>query len=221
MATLSSNLKLLMSSENINASELARRTQVAQPIIHRLTTGHNTNPKLATLKPIAEHFTITISQLIGEDPIPSRKTLQLAKAHQKRWSKVPMIQWEQAPEWLISHTTEKPFNDIIFMSTDADISEKAFSLEIKNSAMEPLFPKGTTIVVDPERSPRDNDFVVVHLQGESEPRLKKLVMDGCDHYLKSLNPALEGTKARKVSSLDQYIGVISQAKIDYDETHAE
>lgn len=50
MASFSLNLKTLMSLAKINASELARRTSITQPIINRLSTGQNTNPKLATLQ---------------------------------------------------------------------------------------------------------------------------------------------------------------------------
>nr|WP_244897132.1 S24 family peptidase [Candidatus Coxiella mudrowiae] len=32
--------------------------------------------------------------------------------------------------------------------------------------MEPLFPEGTTIIVEPKRKPRDRDFVVIHFNGE-------------------------------------------------------
>lgn len=82
MASLSANLKVLMSLSKINASELARRTGIAQPIIHRLSTGQNTNPKLATIKPIARYFSVTVSQLIGEDPLPNEKAHTTAETGQ-------------------------------------------------------------------------------------------------------------------------------------------
>lgn len=62
MASFSLNLKTLMSLAQINASELARRTSITQPIIHRLSTGQNTNPKLPTIKPIARYFSVNVSQ---------------------------------------------------------------------------------------------------------------------------------------------------------------
>ena len=51
--SLSSRLKKLLTNANISEAELARRTGIAQPMVNRLATGKNKNPKLETLKPIA------------------------------------------------------------------------------------------------------------------------------------------------------------------------
>src|SRR3989338_4638201 len=104
MASLSTNLKTLMGLAKINASELARRTGIAQPIIHRLSTGQNTNPKLATIKPIASYFTVTVSQLIGENALPNDPTYAVNMA-QSGFNRVPLITWKDAIKWqeVLSH----------------------------------------------------------------------------------------------------------------------
>lgn len=68
---LNHNLKQLMLSRGINGNQLAIKTGIAQPIIHRLLTGQNINPKLKTIRLIACYFNVTVSQLIGEEALSS------------------------------------------------------------------------------------------------------------------------------------------------------
>ncbi len=215
MASLSSNVKTLMSLAQINASELARRTGIAQPIIHRLSTGQNTNPKLATVKPIARYFLVSVSQLIGEEPLPNDQSFLRVSSEHRGWNRVPMISWQDAVNWPVPLPHYENSNEAIYVSTDAPVSKLAYGLTIKGGAMEPLFPEGTTIVVEPKRKPANRDFVVVHMQGEAEARLKQVIMDGNDHYLKSLNPDLDDVKVARLDNADQFLGVMAQAKVDY------
>lgn len=216
MASLSLNLKTLMSLSQINASELARRTGIAQPIIHRLSTGQNTNPKLATIKPIARYFMVSISQLIGEEPLPNDQSfLRIGSEHRSGWNRVPLISWKDAIKWPDALPTYQNSNNAVYISTDANVSKMAYSLVIKGCAMEPLLPQGSTIIVEPKRNPNNRDFVVVHLQGEEEARLKQIIIDGNDRYLKSLNPDLEEVKIGQLSSNDLFLGVMTQAKVDF------
>lgn len=81
--------------------------------------------------------------------------------------------------------------------------------------MEPLFPEGTTIIVEPKRKPRDRDFVVIHFNGENEAQLKQIIIDGSERYLKSLNPDIESVKVTRLAQGDQFLEVMTQAKVDY------
>ena len=215
MASLSVNMKTLMTLAQINASELARRTGIAQPIIHRLSTGQNVNPKLATIKPIARYFMVSVSQLIGEEALPNDQSFLHINNDHRGWNRVPLISWLDAVNWPRTLPAYQNSHDATYISTDANVSKTAYSLVIRGCAMEPLFPEGTTIIVEPKRKPRDRDFVVVHMTGEGEARLKQVLVDGNDHYLKSLNPDLEDIKVSRLSSDDQFLGVMAQAKVDY------
>lgn len=215
MASLSANLKTLMSLGKVNASELARRTGVAQPIIHRLSTGQNINPKLATIKPIARYFMVTMSQLIGEEPLPNDDSFLKVYSEYRGWHRVPLISWRDAIQWPDTTPNPQNGNGIVYVSTDANVSKQAYSLVIKGCVMEPLFPAGTTIIVEPKRHPSDRDFAVVHLVGDEEARFRQVIFDGKDCYLKSLNPDLQEMKVTKLKEKDQFLGVMTQAKVDY------
>jgi SOS-response transcriptional repressor LexA len=215
MASLNENLKTLMSVAKINASELARRTGIAQPIIHRISTGRNLNPKLATIRPIARYFMVNISQLIGEEPLPSDQAFLKMSLEHRGWNRVPLISWKDAVSWPECLPKYQTATNSVYVSTDANVSKFAYSLTIHGSAMEPVFPKGTTIIVEPNREAQDRDFVLVHLRGRQEASLKQIIMDGNNQYLKSLNPELENVKVVQVSREDHFLGVMTQAKVDY------
>lgn len=218
MASLSLNMKTLMSSAQINASELARRTGIAQPIIHRLSTGQNVNPKLATIKPIARYFMVTVSQLIGEESLPAgsddQPTLRVNTEH-KGWNQVPLISWEDALIWPERLAEYKNSSQVEFVPTDANVSSMAYSLRIQGSTMEPLFPEGTKIIIEPNRQPQDRNFVVVRLNGASEAQLKQVVVQGNLRYLKAFVPASENPQENLLSDGDKFLGVIAQVKVDY------
>lgn len=212
MTNISYNLKTLMSSGAVNASELARRTGVAQPIIYRLSTGQNTNPKLGTVCPISDYFMVTVSQLIGEVPLPADPNYYRIDSNQRGWHRVPLITWQDA---LYRSTQPEKILNGTYVSTDANISSQAFALRVKGSAMDPLFPKGATIVVEPNRVPHDGDYIVVQLHNEHESRLKQILVDGTDRYLKSINPELEDVQPILMKAHDRILGVMVQVKVDY------
>ena len=59
----------LMQKYEIGENALARATGVTQPTIHRILTGESSDPKTGSLRPIAEHFGITVAQLRGDEPL--------------------------------------------------------------------------------------------------------------------------------------------------------
>lgn len=75
MSKLAQILKLLMAEQGLSESELARRTGIGQPVVHRMASGETDNPKVATLSPVANYFALSISQLIGDEALPSDRVL--------------------------------------------------------------------------------------------------------------------------------------------------
>lgn len=61
---LSHSLSLLMKEHNISESELARALGLPYNTIHRLVSGHTTDPRLSTLKSIAAYFNVSLDFLV-------------------------------------------------------------------------------------------------------------------------------------------------------------
>lgn len=206
--TISVNLKRLMEREKINASELGRHIKLAQPIIHRLLTGKNVNPKLATIRPIADYFDVTISQLIGEDVL----VLDDNVGQGSTWKQIPVLAWND-----ISSVVEGKQSVVVSeqVSTDAYVSAAAYAVIIENTGLEPHFPKGAKVVVEPMRKPTDSDFVVVITSEGGDSHIRQVVSDGADSYLKSLNPALSKMNMIRLDEAKVILGVVVQVKLYY------
>lgn len=206
--TISVNLKRLMEREKINASELGRSIKLAQPIIHRLLTGKNVNPKLATIRPIADYFDVTISQLIGEDLL----VLDDQVGEGSTWKQVPVLSWGDVVSVVGGEQTVVVSEQV---STDACVSESAYAVVIENTGLEPHFPKGAKVVVEPMRQATDSDFLVVITNEGGDPHIRQVVSDGADSYLKSLNPALSKMNMVRLENAHKILGVVVQVKLYY------
>lgn len=207
--TISMNLKRLMDKEGINASELGRSIKLAQPVIHRLLTGKNTNPKLATIRPIATFFDVTISQLIGEEIL----LLDSQVGEGSTWKQVPVLDWSEIENYMQKKTDLQPGQPQL--STDALITDQAYAAIIESTGLEPHFPKGAKIIVEPNRHMFDGDFCVVISSEDGAAHIRQVISDGADTYLRSLNPAISSMTMLRSTEAHALLGVIVQAKLYY------
>lgn len=53
----------------LSANQLALKSGIPQPTITRILNGESLDPDTATLRPLAEYFSVTVGQLRGEEPI--------------------------------------------------------------------------------------------------------------------------------------------------------
>ncbi len=209
MKKLSSILKALMAEIRITESELARRTGIGQPVVHRIASGETDNPKVGTLSPMAKFFALSISQLIGDEPLPPNRLPGTFNPGVTGWIQIPLLSWEQALEW--PHLTDhsKPTQTI---STDLPLSEHAYALTVKDTTMEPRFPEGTVLLVDPAIQPADRDYAIVHMDGYKSPTFKQILIDGSTTYIKPLNPDF---KTLALDKSHKFLGVMVQARMDF------
>jgi SOS-response transcriptional repressor LexA len=101
---------------------------------------------------------------------------------------------------------------IDWITTTAPVGERAYAMRVIGDSMEPKFPEGVTIVVDPDVQPAHGSFVVALLKDTGQPTFKQLVMDG-RRYLKPLNPRYPIMEVDKRISL---CGVVRQMIMTFD-----
>ncbi|MGE0876258.1 MAG: S24 family peptidase [Burkholderiales bacterium] len=74
---------------------------------------------------------------------------------------------------------------------DSGCSElEPYALRVLGDSMEPEFPDGCIVIVDPGYPPRDGAYVVVDYAGDVF--FRQLVFDGERRFLKPLNPKYGG-----------------------------
>lgn len=194
-------LNRLMADKKIRVAELARRINLAQPTVHRIATGVCEHPHLSSLKPIADFFSISVEQLKGHEPIPWLD----------RASKVPLLDWGQVLNWPLN---KNEFNKSDLILTDANIGTNGYALKINDTSMDPVFPKNTILIADPEKQFRDRSYVVAKLTNLPGAIFRQLLINAGDMYLKPLSPDLEQYKMTKLKENDKILSVVVQAKRD-------
>lgn len=211
MPKLDSILRALMSELNITVTQLARETGIGQPVIHRISTGETQHPKSDSLSGLAKYFNVTISQLIGDDPIDSDRFTGSHNPYFRWWHKVPLLTWENAVHW--PDRKKALTQEQSFIATEAPASDKGFALRMKDATMRPQFPEGTLLIVEPDLTPQDKDIVAVHLKGDSQLQVKQLLHDSDDKYLKPLNREFQIKKLEEGAY--KIYGVVIQALTEF------
>ena len=69
---LGEQLASLMHKHHIDDAELSKATGIPASTISRMPLNSNANPTAASLRPIARFFNISISQLLGDEPLSKK-----------------------------------------------------------------------------------------------------------------------------------------------------
>lgn len=214
MASLSSNLKKLIKKSGMTHVEIALLAGISQPTIHRLSRGINRNPKLANIKSIAACFKVSTSQLIGEMPLPDEESGAGKTPRYPYGRRIPIVDWQEVTNWpVVLPCSEIHTRD--YLSIDLDVSRDACALVVNNQAMKPRLPQGTVLVADPERTPGDQDFVIVHFRGKSVACLRQIRMGQKGIYFNLLNTSLTHNVSQKATDEDRIIAVVAHSKFDF------
>ncbi len=200
-------LRKLMSREQINATELARRIDLPQPTIHRLLAGKTDDPKISTLHVIAQYFRITIDQLLGNTPLEGINNFKKS-LHSFA---IPVISWSDAinSEKFIGNLTEDSWQD--WFVIDLEASTLTFGLRSKRS-MEPRFPTGSFLAVDPHAKLQDGDLVIVYYENTDEATIREVLLDGPKQQLLSIQ---DSSISDELTTNIKVLGVVIQTKFSY------
>jgi SOS-response transcriptional repressor LexA len=128
-------------------------------------------------------------------------------------SRLPMVTSAQAKDTASSRQTvslKAPTQEWITIT--ASVGKRAYALRVLNDSMEPKFPEGVTIIIDPDAKPVHGSFVVAVLDDTGQITFKQFVMDG-RHYLKPLNPRYP---VMEMDDRTAICGVIKQMIMNFD-----
>lgn len=216
---ISNVLKFLMFKKNVNTSKLARNINLPQQTLQRIVSGTSTNPHGKTLKAIADFFNISLEQLKGESPLPeSILGMQLSTIIKAKTKEIPKISWNEA-ETYVHKFEEYPANEHV--SVDLSVPDKTFAVTLPDSSMEPYFPKGSLLILDPEKIIKDRCFVLVKVLEGKTIIFRQLIIDGEHKYLKPLNPDLNTFPMRLLKESDCTLGVMIEFRYKFDNLQEE
>lgn len=172
--------------------ELAHLSGVSQQMISKLETGNAEGTR--DIVALARALNITAHWLQTGEGDKERTTVSTGldslivlgdnqRLEHVALRHIPLLSWVQAGHWeeAIQGGEEK-------IAVAGNFSENAYALTVRGDSMQPKFPDGCQIVVEPRVTAETGNFVVVLLEDSNEAMFKQFVRDGDRIYLKALNP---------------------------------
>lgn len=184
-------LSELIKKFGLNALEIERLTGVPASTIYRLLKSDG-NPTIEVLKKLASFFQITVSQLIGEEPIGCKQ--------------IPLIPTLEVSNFFKFSQDEKTKFDTI--PIDFPINQRSFATICQDNTMEPFILKNSIVIIDPDREITNKDFVFLIKKDQEQPRIRQIISDGENFYLKILNSDFPVELTKIIKQDYMFIGVI-------------
>ena len=181
VSLLANNLHRLMSDSRLSASELGRRLKIPAATIKKLRTGENVNPTISTLLPVANYFGITISQLVGDQPLSKSALNVPTSCEGHELTMLPLISWEQSILWNV----DQKINSQAQILAEQKPSENSFALVI-DATDSNVFEEGGVLLVDKNKDYKHGDYVLVHKSGQSRPSVKRILIEDGIKYMQSV-----------------------------------
>jgi hypothetical protein len=203
---LSSILKTLLFQRDMKPVDLARELDIPQPTIHRLVAGKSTRPYKSSLQPIADYFCVSMEQLLGEELLPNIENTQI----NSKIKKINILPWDEIDYHKETGKSDKKQHIII-----AADESNCFAMIMHDHSMEPVFPKGTILIFNPNQSPIDRSYVLVKLNGTKYPIFRQLLIDAENRFLKSINPDLISHQLRLLERDDYIIATLFESRISH------
>lgn len=170
----------------LNQSDLARRLRIKVQSVQQWESGQ-TQPRANRLRAIAEALGCSVHALT--DDVVDHESLfnEAVPLEGMRPRRVPLV--AVAPAGMPHDSFDQRVADVRepTVPTFYPVSHGAFALRVFGDSMEPIFPDGCIIVVEPSIEPKHGMYVVVRLDGTSEHTFKQLIVDGPHRLLKPLN----------------------------------
>lgn len=206
---ISGVLNKLLEQSRLSESALGRAINIPRATINRLAMGRTPNPRATTLQAIADYFDITVEQLLGQYPLDETGS---SKAKTSRQPLIPVLNWDDAIRWKEIKLQISPVNYERWVIADNIINENMFALEVTGEAMWPQFQENSILFIDPEKVPKNRDFVIYYLNSHQQTFFRQLFVD---HEYKFLKPINNIFPTFQIIEGDILMGVVVQARNNY------
>ena len=215
---LSENLRSLLDLYAMTETQLAKELKIANTTFHRIINDNVSSPNISSLRPIAEHFGVTIDQLIGDSPlfINQGEKVELIR---NRGSLVPILRLNFEDLEGVSALLKSidPANWHNWMFTTLDQNENCFALEIADHTYQIPLLKGSIQIISCLAQYRSGDICLVLDKEHQFVGFKKLLLEGNATYLANIY-AVNESMIEQDKNTHFIIGKVVQSIIDHEGT---
>lgn len=201
--------KLMQEARIATVAELSKLCGVKQHTLNKILSGNTDFPRANTVSKIARTFNLSIEQLIGEAPIPENWAPGMEQNTIKvNWIYVPIIDWHASSTWKVRKKDYTAHTHKDWIASEHTISSNSFALKTQHF-MEPHFKTHSIILIDPEKSPMDGQYVIVSID-EDVPTIRKLCKEGKKGYLETVS---NNFSPRLLTPKDVVIGPVIECRL--------
>lgn len=214
---LSNVLNKLMRERNINSLQLSRYVNVPVTNIVRMRKDDNVSPKTSSLKAISEFFNISVDQLLGIKELPSHKQEGIHNAVNYTAALLPVINWVDVIPFTKDPEAFLKGKILKWVSSTREFQEGSYAVIIPDDARALFLKKDSLILMEPLKRVKKNGIVLL-AENDKEINLYKVILDGKEAYIKSLDPEIKGLKLLPDSFT--LLGSIAEIRYELQEDHA-
>ena len=194
-------LRELRKWKGLSQQQVADQLGIAKPNISRYENGVQL-PDLEKLEPLSEILGVAPSEFltyVERGNVSDGPDIQ---------GTVPLLSWVQAGGW--RQIVDNNHLETERVPTTYKPKKYTFALRVQGDSMEPKFPDGCLIIVEPEENITNGAYVVVSRSNE-EATFKQLINDGGKVFLKPINPRYP---ILEVSDDTRICGVVKRIEMD-------
>ena len=206
---LSERLLYALKTLNVTQADLARRIGIKPQAIQYLC-GSKAKKSSFTYE-IADALDISSTWLgCGEGPMrpDENPEAQFIKS-QKR---IPLIEWKNIKSWTKNGVSNNNMSNHAqeWVLTTSDTGNNGYALRLHDKSMYPRFDQNTIAIINPDRVPKDKEFVVAYLKEIDDAVLRQYELDNNATLLNPINTTMY--KIINFTKHDEICGVMVEAR---------
>jgi SOS-response transcriptional repressor LexA len=199
-SNIAENLTRLMTLRKTTENRIARDINIPVMTVRRLLSGETADPRISTLKTLADYFNVSIDNLIVRND-----EINYGVMGQSKPLFIPVLDWESAQRANKIDFSQWHEWVPVTVGKNENISARAFALESRPS-MYPRFQQRTMFIIDPELSAMDGDLVLINLRENNELTLRELFIDPPEWQLHPINQG--GSSLHFSRETHEIVGVV-------------
>lgn len=162
-------------------------------------------PDISRLHQIVKKLRVSLDWLLSSDSnAQAFETIDIA-------NEIPLISWHSVLDWREGNNEAV---DTVQVS-GINISQESFAVRMEGSSMEPLFPEGCLLIIDPQKHQINRNYGLVFLHEEKRLTFKQILIDAEKTYLKSISPDFVGVAPMLLTKDDIMLGMLVQSRLDF------
>ncbi len=206
--TLAERINQRMRELNLKSKDLVQATRSSKGSVSQWINGGN-EPSARYVTALARVLKVSEKWLLEGGKIDN--------AIISNTSRIPLISLQQAVKWRDVIMGNDLNNIKLWVETSGQAPRFSFAIQVEGDSMVntsgsgPSLPDGSILLIDPEYKIASGLIVAAHLPETDSTIVKKLIIDGPNLYLTSLN---HNYKPIQIDNLDIIIGVAIRTQMD-------